>query len=391
MPYAITNFFMLYFASQKLVTGHPGYLKMASGGEDLFEAFKNEPYDDVVLKPEARKYAKELKKISESSKLSLEEIKHRDFYRFLAPVPEVYNETTNRIDDNLFNIFGKNSNPHQSADEIREMMLFYSCMQQKYFEKIGSNYLSTKGLKLKDWTGYMQKNTQRGDELAVFVLSVQGDQQTVIFHKNGFWSTLRDSENKSTEFIIRRCQKHLVYVGRSFFLQLAPRNTPLPATKPVKVELERVDVTHPLDYLTAVHCKPFEICVKKKDKDLAEIAKSATFYKIPEENISEEMEIDLSGMLRVPRVDGKMYCPEEGCTRSYVKKQDLNRHYLSHKEPDISCDQCDYSTSDKRLMKQHKNIHQKEMLFQCAKCNKKFRHAMQLYRHQKAKGSKCER
>ena len=50
-------------------------------------------------------------------------------------------------------------------------------------------------------------------------------------------------------------------------------------------------------------------------------------------------------------------CFAKNCSRQYKWPQDLLRHVKSHSDRNLHCEACDYSTHEKRLLKQHKLTH----------------------------------
>ena len=77
-------------------------------------------------------------------------------------------------------------------------------------------------------------------------------------------------------------------------------------------------------------------------------------------------------------------CFAKNCNKLYKWPQDLLRHVKSHLDQNLRCEVCDYSTYEKRLLIQHKVMHQDIKNYKCRKnCTKTFKHAMQWYRHEK--------
>ena len=71
------------------------------------------------------------------------------------------------------------------------------------------------------------------------------------------------------------------------------------------------------------------------------------------------------------------------CKRTYKWPQDLLCHIKKHLNITLKCQLCMYTTYEKRLLRQHSNLHTNELPFGCRKChNECFKHAMQCYRHE---------
>lgn len=362
---------------------------MASAGSEMLDFCEKNQYTDDILKPEVRKYVSIVEKIPESGKLGIDDIVSTDFYRYLTPVPEVYNATTNKANDNIFNIFGKPIGGRKELpSDVRELMVFYACLEKKYFSIKADKFLTKKGLKLENWISYMEKENQRGDELGIFVLSVMRDEQTIIFFKGGLWCSMAGYQKKNTAYLIEKCDRHLAYVGRSFFLELRLRNTILPKTQQCAIRLELVEKTHNITYMKAKYIEQCSVIISSHERDIADQTIKSKVYKIPEE-VSVYSDIVIPDVFVVNRINGRIHCPQDKCERSYLHKQDLNRHMLSHNEKNLQCENCTYSTSDPRLLKQHEACHSVDK-YDCGICGTTFRHQMQLYRHTKDKrcGSK---
>lgn len=335
---------------------------------------------ECVLGPESGKYVTHVKKIPEKYKLSADEIMQQDFYRYLRPA--MYNSGQNP-GEHLFSIYGSGQ---MSAKDMRETMLFYGDVHITYFQQVAKDYLESKGLDFKVWQKYMSNEKQRGDELAIFATSVAKDIHTLVLFKGGMWSTMRGYEDKSFEYMYNKCNVVLVYLGLSFYLKLVPRLNVWPKTTPCCVKLVSVEQTHRVQYLKAKYNREFDIPVTAIERTNAEIALFGGIYKIEQEMDTKEVpEKDKTQQVpyifRVPRVDGRLHCPEDKCDKSYLKKQDLNRHMLRHNAEKVQCSECEYSSSDPRLMKLHKARHSDILPYVCTKCKKAFKHAMQLYRH----------
>ena len=76
-------------------------------------------------------------------------------------------------------------------------------------------------------------------------------------------------------------------------------------------------------------------------------------------------------------------CFAKDCSKRYKWPQDLLRHIRIHLKVVIKCGSCNYTTYEKRLLLQHKNVHSQNMKFTCRNyCGQAFKHAMQCYHHE---------
>ena len=59
-------------------------------------------------------------------------------------------------------------------------------------------------------------------------------------------------------------------------------------------------------------------------------------------------------------------CQEPDCDKTYKWKQDLTRHAKSHEKVCFSCELCNYSSTEKRLLKRHVLSHSLKKTYYCA-------------------------
>ena len=63
-------------------------------------------------------------------------------------------------------------------------------------------------------------------------------------------------------------------------------------------------------------------------------------------------------------------CSGDGCKKVFMQKADLTAHAEAHKKIKHDCDQCTYTTFDKRYLKQHKRVHSDTFKYCCETCGK---------------------
>ena len=76
-------------------------------------------------------------------------------------------------------------------------------------------------------------------------------------------------------------------------------------------------------------------------------------------------------------------CMHPGCGKSFKRNSELNAHVEVHSGHLWRCDSCDYSNTNKRLLKGHERIHSDKLKFKCKYegCEEKFKHTMAHLRH----------
>ena len=73
-------------------------------------------------------------------------------------------------------------------------------------------------------------------------------------------------------------------------------------------------------------------------------------------------------------------CFAKDCAKKYKWPQDLLCHIKIHLKVVLKCEACNYSTHERCLLRQHKNIHSLDKKYGCRKqCGLSFKHSMQCY------------
>ena len=71
-------------------------------------------------------------------------------------------------------------------------------------------------------------------------------------------------------------------------------------------------------------------------------------------------------------------CMAAGCERSFMRKADLVSHAQNHSGKVHKCDQCNYTATDIRYLKQHQRKHSNDLRIKCNICNREFRYYTQM-------------
>ena len=79
-------------------------------------------------------------------------------------------------------------------------------------------------------------------------------------------------------------------------------------------------------------------------------------------------------------------CTKPGCDSLFTRESDLRLHLELHDKEPIKCNTCGYSNPDIRNVRQHERTHTDEEPYQCRKCPKTYKFAMQCKRHEQ----KCD-
>ena len=78
------------------------------------------------------------------------------------------------------------------------------------------------------------------------------------------------------------------------------------------------------------------------------------------------------------------HCTHPSCGRSYFSASDLAQHARMHDDTIWKCQQCEYKTGDKRLLKSHQRKHICTLWYTCRKCDKGFIYYTQWAHHTKS-------
>ena len=89
----------------------------------------------------------------------------------------------------------------------------------------------------------------------------------------------------------------------------------------------------------------------------------------------------LDSHMDVHTATSRLYCTEPKCSSSFWRHSDLKSHQETHKTPEVQCHYCNYSSPDKRNVKQHECKHTGEKPYKCAQCLETFMYAQQKKRH----------
>ena len=130
----------------------------------------------------------------------------------------------NKENDNLYAIFAPLIS--QTPQFIRKWLKTFMLTHESIMMEKGRFYLSTKKLSYTQWLEAVDDG-HKGDVLALYSLSVLTEVHTFVhLHNNQFWITLKKAPDNHGD-AIKMCAKHLLYLGRSLFVQLSARQEPL--------------------------------------------------------------------------------------------------------------------------------------------------------------------
>ena len=143
--------------------------------------------------------------------------------------PDVEKQAQN---DGLYRIFGEMEG--KSATYMRSWLGFFVTVHHCFFVSCASVYLRSKGLKLDTWMESI-KAGRCGDILVLYGLCLLTDSHCVVhLNRNCVWSSL-DYVPEDHTVLLEWCEIHLCYAGNGIFVQLVPREIPVPS--PVKTKI----------------------------------------------------------------------------------------------------------------------------------------------------------
>ena len=89
----------------------------------------------------------------------------------------------------------------------------------------------------------------------------------------------------------------------------------------------------------------------------------------------------LDSHMDVHTIETRLYCTEPKCSSSFLRKNDLKTHQVTHRTPEVKCQYCDFTSPDKRNVNQHERKHTGKKPYKCEKCLELFMYAQQKKRH----------
>ena len=126
-------------------------------------------------------------------------------------------------DDVLYSIFGIRVG--QTPSFMCTWLKLYADMYWRQFKRVTANYLKSKVLEFDHWRESI-KDGRKGDVMALLGLNYLMGTHTMI-HLSGkrIWST--HWGNLPHDYIVYKCEFHLLYLGRGIYAELVKRDHPL--------------------------------------------------------------------------------------------------------------------------------------------------------------------
>ena len=154
-------------------------------------------------------------------------IKHMD------PIEDPDAETRARNDD-FFRIFRKLEG--KPASYMCSWLGFFVMIYYWFFVSRANMHLKSKDLKL-EWMESI-KASRCGDILVLYGLCLLTDSHCVIYlNRNCIFSSLEHVQ-RDHALLMERCEVHLCCAGNSAFIQLTPREIPMPSSQDHGVKME---------------------------------------------------------------------------------------------------------------------------------------------------------
>ena len=124
----------------------------------------------------------------------------------------------NIIPTGVYSIFGKYNNT--PAETVKcELYDWVNDNRDKYTLLLG-NILQAKKWKFSSWSVNLKLKPKPADEGAIYCINRMYHRHTIVYHKNGFWSTV--SSNRPQAEISELCDVHLLLLGDLKYGEIRP-------------------------------------------------------------------------------------------------------------------------------------------------------------------------
>ena len=123
-----------------------------------------------------------------------------------------------------------------STLEIREHLVKYIKRYNRAVKYVGKDFLTRKGLTLKDYLDFMSVPGNRGDELSLYLAARMCSKQVAVITKNDIWYTGKLDNDEEAFISLDDVDLVLIYIGKNVFRATKPKpvlihQTPEPEVK----------------------------------------------------------------------------------------------------------------------------------------------------------------
>ena len=119
---------------------------------------------------------------------------------------------------------------------LRKELVKFVTNDIKHWSSVGGVFLGLRSTTIESWLEEMTEEYTKGDEFAIYILSVMHNRHTVIYTSHRSWCTINTEVPLSEEDVHRSCDLHLAYLGQSIYGEVRS----LPMQRPYRVPYSRV-------------------------------------------------------------------------------------------------------------------------------------------------------
>ena len=169
---------------------------------ELYDAIKGEPFVDEVpyLSPSVAVSSEELKEIRKILKNTYQIV--RDPY---------VTRRGNLVPSGIYARFGKFSG--DTEKQVREDLINYVHSNRKEIKMLAKTAFNKKGISFGEWCMVNTCHKNPADEIGIFMLCKIYNRHCIIYHNEGFWTTVKYKDGVSSTEVGNLCDIHLLHTG----------------------------------------------------------------------------------------------------------------------------------------------------------------------------------
>ena len=177
-------------------------MAMDSISSELYDAIKGEPFTDEVpyLSPSVAVRPEELRELCKILK---------NMYQIISD-PYV-SRRGNTVPSGIYARFGEFSG--NTEKQVREDLINYAHSNRKEIETLAKTVFNQKGISFGEWCMVNTCHKNPTDKIGIFMLCKLYNRHCIIYHNEGFWTTVKHKDGTSSSEVGNLCDIHLLHTG----------------------------------------------------------------------------------------------------------------------------------------------------------------------------------